>query len=162
MNPTIDFSKIPLKNLHMPGPVGWWPPAFGWWILLFVLLAGLGFAAYRYRRAYRARAAGKAIQRVMAALDGGEDPSVCAQQLSIVLRRFAISVESGRDAVAGLTGKRWLKYLDSRWERDSFSAGPGETLLIAPYVPAGRADPQRVRDLGGVCMEWIRAQRARV
>lgn len=161
MNPTIDFSKIPLRDIHMPAPVGWWPPAFGWWIALFAVLVAAGFVWYRFRRAYRVRAAGKAIKHVMAALDGGEEPGLCAQRLSIVLRRFAISVETGRDAVAGLTGRRWLKYLDSRWERDSFSAGPGDALLVAPYAPAGRVDAKHVRDLGAVCMAWIHAQRAR-
>ena len=161
MNPKIDFSHIPLRDIHLPGAVGWWPPAVGWWVAAVLLVSAVGFAWYRHRRAYRARAAGKAIKRVIAALDGGEEPGFCAQQMSVVLRRFAMSIEAGRDAVAGLTGRRWLRYLDSRWERESFSAGPGGALLIAPYVPAGRVDVSVVRALGAVCLEWIDAQRAR-
>ena len=41
MNP----DSLPLRDIHLPAPLGWWPLAPGWWIvgaLVFALLiAGL-------------------------------------------------------------------------------------------------------------------------
>jgi hypothetical protein len=160
MNNSIDFSQIPLRDIHLPSPVGWWPLALGWWIVLFALLAVAGFVWYRYRRTYRARAALRAVKRVMTSLQQGAEPTSCAQQISIVLRRFAMSIGARGDAVAGLTGPGWLQYLDSRWERHSFTDGAGHVLVTAPYAPAGRIDSPTVEALGALCIEWINAQRA--
>ena len=78
--------------------------------------------------------------------------------LGAVLRRFAMSLE-GRAPVAGLTGERWLGFLDSRWSRDEFSAGAGRVLIFGPYAPAGRVSGSDVGALASLCMDWVRAQR---
>ncbi|HVS24646.1 MAG TPA: DUF4381 family protein, partial [Gammaproteobacteria bacterium] len=31
MNQT-DFTQLPLRDIHLPGLISWWPPAPGWWI----------------------------------------------------------------------------------------------------------------------------------
>ncbi len=45
MDQTVDFSQLPLRDIHLPGSIGWWPPAPGWWLLAGLLLAALVFAA---------------------------------------------------------------------------------------------------------------------
>ena len=35
----MDPEQLPLRDLHLPDAIGWWPLATGWWILL-----GLAFA----------------------------------------------------------------------------------------------------------------------
>lgn len=158
MNP-IDFSQIPLRDIHLPAPVGWWPPAPGWWILAGLILGALVVALVRYRRRYRERAALKALQGVLADLESGAEPVFCLQRVSMILRRFAMSVAGRGDAVPGLTGERWLGYLDSRWDRDAFSRGTGRALAVAPYAPPDRVHPQDVVELGRLCIEWVGAQR---
>ncbi|MEJ2181709.1 MAG: DUF4381 domain-containing protein [Gammaproteobacteria bacterium] len=37
MNP--DIVSLPLRDIHMPDTVYWWPLAIGWWILLGLLVA---------------------------------------------------------------------------------------------------------------------------
>ena len=34
---------LPLRDLHLPEPVGWWPPAPGWWILLLLVTTLLAY-----------------------------------------------------------------------------------------------------------------------
>jgi len=157
MNPT-DYSQIPLRDIHLPPAIGWWPPAPGWWILLGLILAGAVAAWLRYRSRYRERAALKGLKAIAGALAAGSDPVLCVQRISMILRRFAMSLDIELP-VAGLTGEAWLRFLDSRWPRDEFSAGIGRVLIFGPYAPAGRVSAGDVGALSALCMDWIRAQR---
>jgi len=155
----IDFSQIPLRDIHLPGAVGWWPLAVGWWILAAVIVVAAAAFALRYRQRFRERAALRALKRVLDSLEQGQEPVRCLQQISMVIRRFAMSMSHGDVPVAGLTGERWLQYLDSRWQQDAFSRGPGRALLDGPYLPPERVLYGDVRELGTLCVEWVSTQK---
>jgi Domain of unknown function (DUF4381) len=157
MNP-VDYSQLPLRDIHLPGPIAWWPPAPGWWMLAAVFVVGLVLLWLRYRSQYRERAALRALQRIHGLLENGGEPVDCVQHISMIIRRFAMSV-GGPVPVAGLTGQRWLQFLDSRWERDEFSEGGGRMLIFGPYAPPDRVAAPEVMELNGLCIEWIKAQR---
>ena len=157
MNP-IDYTQLPLRDIHLPGPVGWWPPAPGWWILVGLLFVAGIFAWLRYRSHFRERAALRSLRAIQVQLEGGAAPVACVQKISMTLRRFAMSV-GGAAPVAGLTGDRWLRFLDSRWEREEFAEGDGRVLIFGPYAPADRVGFDEVRALSQLCVDWIRAQR---
>jgi hypothetical protein len=57
-------------------------------------------------------------------------------KLSELLRR-AMLAYAPRAEVAGLTGERWLQWLDQGMQQKLFSEGPGQTLGWLPYC-----DPQ--------------------
>ncbi|MGD8339887.1 MAG: DUF4381 domain-containing protein [Gammaproteobacteria bacterium] len=157
MNP-IDVSSLPLRDIHLPSAVAWWPPATGWWIVLGIVVAALVATFILYRRRYRERAAIRGLKAVAQSLAGGAAPVVCVQRISMILRRFAMSVSPGK-AVAGLTGEEWLGFLDGRWGRDEFSAGIGRVLIYGPYAPPDRVSADDVNALNTLCLDWIRAQR---
>jgi len=163
MNPTIDVSQLPLRDIHLPGSIGWWPPAIGWWLLMALVLVGLALYAVHYYRARHKRAALKAMTRVRAALEQGAEPVACLQFLSTILRRFAMTsvarVAGGPD-VAGLIGERWLSYLDGRWTRTDFSAGLGKRLLVAPYARPNSIERGTALELTALCTAWLAAQPA--
>jgi len=160
MNPSIDVSDLPLRDIHLPEPVSWWPPAPGWWLLAGMLVAVLAFALWQRYRTRRTRAALAAIRRIRDALDAGAAPVECLQQLSIVLRRFVIST-AGADArrVPGLVGRQWLEYLDARGGGGRFRDGPGRLLLDGPYVPADALGRDDAAELGRLVADWIKSQR---
>lgn len=165
MNPN-DVSSLPLRDIHLPGPIGWWPPAVGWWLLAALVLVGLALYALRYYQSRHRRAALKSLQRVRAALEQGVEPVVCLQNVSTVLRRFAMTA-AARDRkaeptadpeVPGLIGQRWLAYLDSRWQRDTFVSGAGRALLVAPYARPNSIERGTALELTALCAEWLGAQ----
>jgi len=160
MNQGIDFSQIPLRDIHLPGAVSWWPPAPGWWVLAALLLGAIAFWSVRYYRLYRQRVALKLLNQVRQDLEEGALPESCLQLLSSAMRRFAMSVAANPSLVAGLIGKSWLSYLDSRWDRDMFSNGPGSMLIIAPYAPANSVPRDAALELTTVCIDWVKCQRA--
>jgi hypothetical protein len=180
MNPSIDPSQLPLRDIHLPDPVGWWPPAPGWWLLVALAVAAMGYALLLRYRSRRHRAALRAVARIAADLEAGSEPVQCVQALSTVLRRFAMTLAAagGMEAeprkkgwpirrapqeptappVAGLAGARWLEYLDARWPRADFS-GAGAALAHAPYAPPSRVSREEAEALARLCTDWIKAQR---
>jgi hypothetical protein len=159
MNQGIDYSQIPLRDIHLPDPVGLWPPAPGWWILLALALVGLAVVLVDYLRRRHQRAALKVLRRVDERLKAGEEPAGCLASVSAVMRRFAMSAATNPALVAGLVGRPWLSYLDSRWDRRAFSEGVGRALTVAPYVPAYAASVDEASELTALCIDWVKAQR---
>ena len=47
----MDENAIPLRDLHLPDAIGWWPLAPGWWAALAIVVAVLCYFAWRlYKR----------------------------------------------------------------------------------------------------------------
>ena len=159
MNQGIDYSQLPLRDIHLPEAVAWWPPAPGWWILLGLALAGLVVFFIDYLRRRHQRAALKMLRRVVERLQRGDEPAQCLATVSSVMRRFAMSAATNPALVAGLVGRPWLDYLDSRWDRRAFSEGPGRALTVAPYLPAYAASSDEAAELATLCIDWVRRQR---
>lgn len=177
MNPN-DAAQLPLRDIHLPGLVAWWPPAPGWWLVAALTLAALVAFGLYHRSGRHRRAALRAVGKMRAALEQGAEPVACLQRVSTTLRRFAMTTADQQnvaslravggvaerpdsDEVAGLIGQRWLRYLDSRWQRDEFSGGSGRLLLAAPYARPDAIDRQHALDLTALCADWLRAQRPR-
>jgi hypothetical protein len=163
MNQTVDVSQLPLRDIHLPAPVGWWPPAFGWWLVAALVLAAAAVYGLHYYRARHKRAALRAMTRVRAALEQGAEPVACLQFSSTILRRFAMTSVARTAAapdVAGMIGERWLRYLDGRWNRTDFSAGLGKRLLAAPYARPNSIERGTAIELTALCAAWLAAQPA--
>lgn len=132
----MDPSQIPLRDLHLPPEIGWWPLAPGWWVLLALLALGLGWLLYRSLIRWRAGMPRRAALRALAVLDKeyrvDGDVNHFGKQLSELLRRGMLAY-APRAEVAGLTGERWLQWLDQGMSKKEFSEGPGRTLESLPY-----------------------------
>lgn len=137
MNP----EQIPLRDLHLPEAIGWWPPAPGWWALAALLVGGLALAALalyrRHRRGAPRRLALSELARLRSAYERDGDLARFAAGVSALLRRAMLAYAPRQD-VAGLTGRAWLEWLDRGLERRPFSEGPGRTLVELPYRDPAR------------------------
>lgn len=132
----MDPQAIPLRGLHLPEPVGWWPLAPGWWVLMAMLVIGCAFLvrAWLRRRAHSAarRKALRQLEESRSAFAYHGNPVVLGAEVSELLRR-AMLAYAPRSEVAGLTGEDWLAWLDRDLETPRFREGAGRSLLELPY-----------------------------
>lgn len=155
--------SLPLRDIHLPQEIGWWPPAVGWWILaILALLLVYGLTrAYRY---FTRRTAPTQAARLLNILSQEHDmpPLEKVRQLSCLLRRLAISTDA-RSEVAGLHGTAWLNYLDQTVPGTPFTQGPGRMLADEPFrqhfvLSGNRIPEQEVLALVQLSRQWIKAQ----
>lgn len=141
-----------LRDIHMPAPVSWWPPAPGWWGLAVVFGVGVGLAVWAWRR----RAHNRMRRAALNELDTltrrySQDPASFVQAVSTLLRRCAVSRFSAVE-VAGLVGEPWLEFLDRYGGNQEFTQGAGRVLLSGPYAPQPDVDVQALTD---ITRRWI-------
>ncbi len=159
MNPDLsppDLSQ--LRDIHLPAPISWWPPAPGWWLLaglIVAILIGL-FVWYRRRQRdiwRRIALAELAHLRQQYAAHPTAAHNIIAE-LSVLLRRVAISCFS-RAEVAMLSGEKWLAFLDRNLDESLFQSELGRLLAVAPYAPHTTITPQALHGLFTMCESWI-------
>lgn len=149
--------ELPLRDIHLPEAIGWWPPAPGWWLLaiLLPLLAAVLFRLYRH---LTRKTALKTAKRILSAIRQDEKMNDLKKlsEISILLRRVAIST-APRARAAGLTGKAWLAYLDGAMRGTPFSEGAGRYLSDARYRKEA-PDDLDIGRLIDLCEDWLKAQ----
>ena len=157
MNPVPSNPAGPLaalRDIHGPPAPDFWPPAPGW-----IALAGLGIllgvavaaVAARWWRAGRfRREALVSLRSLRARHEAGTADTEIAMELSALIRRVALA-HRPRAEVAGLTGDRWLAWLESTLP--GLGASARTALLDAPYARRCRFDVARAL---AACEHWIR------
>ena len=132
-------TALPLRDLHLPAAIGWWPLAPGWWLAIVLLAALLCYGLYRayLRRRHNAprRFALRELARYESAYLEHRNPVMLGKQMSELLRR-AMLAYSERDEVAGLTGEAWLQWLDRGMPLPYFHTEGGKSLMQLPYRDA--------------------------
>ncbi len=155
-----ETEALPLRDIHLPDPISWWPPAPGWWALigLFVLLMVSVRIYFMIKQRRQVRVAAlNALHQISADFESKRNAQQLVKDLSILLRRICLSYFPRAD-VAGLTGEKWLTFLDGclDWQNisDRFSQGSGRALITAPYQKSSEVDGDKLLSLCGV---WIKA-----
>ena len=127
------MDQLPLRDLHLPEPIGWWPPAMGWWLVLGLLIA-LGIGAFlliqRHRRATPLKRAFEALKELESRTDIKAEERL--QSISAIIKRFAMSI-APREEVAGLSGDAFFEWIKARINDQSFSSFRLELLRTSPY-----------------------------
>jgi hypothetical protein len=104
----VNAPKLPLADIHLPGEVSMWPPAYGWWILtalvtIAIYLTVKTIIKWRAQRVQRNHAV-EALMKV------DLEHYAAWQQINDILKRAAM-VYYSRKQVAALTGENWKNFL---------------------------------------------------
>jgi len=144
-----------LKELAYPDAIPFLPQTVGWLVVVILLLALLGWLAWRARKrwlknAYR-REALSSIEAMRA------DPAGAAQ-LPFILRRSALAAYERCD-VASLRGAEWMGWLNESAGRELF---PGDAAAILDRLAYSREalSPAEIEPLLVASREWVRLHRA--
>ncbi len=97
-----------LKDVHLPEQIGWWPLAWGWWVLMAIVLTSLiaGILWYLHRRK----------QRLMQRLALAELAAIQVSTpnwpvaLNTLLKRVALHYFPS-ERIASLHGDQWHQFL---------------------------------------------------
>ena len=149
--------ELPLRDIHLPEPVSWWPLAPGWWLciaLLVVVGAALawwwhGMPLRRLRRAARAE-----LTAIEHAYRRDGDRHACAQALSRLLRRLALL---GEDAEAAHGHGDALQAVLNRLGKTPLPADVIALTRSAPYSPSAAAaiDAERYHEATRQLGQWL-------
>lgn len=122
-----------LRDIHLPPPVGLWPLATGWIILLALIGITFLYVAYIAFRNWHKRHCQRLVLIKLNQLEQQQDEGHCvAKDLSMLLKRAAL-YRYPRHEVAGLHGEYWLKFLDKTSNTTDFTEGEGRNLIVYPY-----------------------------
>ena len=140
-----------LHDIQELDPVGVWPLAAGWWLVLalVVLAAALIIGVRRWRPDWQrylprygwTKAATRELDALRDRVAAG-DMKMLTAELSELLRRIAIA-RCGRDRCAGLHGESWLAWLTDHDPEGFDWSIHGQLLLDLPYAPPGALEHQR-------------------
>lgn len=154
----MEKTELPLRDIHLPETIGWFPPAFGWWSLLILIPLAVFFCYWLFKRITR-KTAVKSAKKLLKSLkiDETKNSKQKLESISALLRRVAISVNSRSDC-ASLTGKAWLEYLDSSLGENAFSEGSGQILITGKYQK-NMTDNFNIDELITLTERWLKAQK---
>ena len=152
-----------LRDIHLPDPVSFWPPAPGWWLLLLLAVIGVIFLC---RHAIAAMVRRRRLDSVLRELDGAyatfneqaafDDRRNAAglhflAEVNRLLKRV-VQVMYPASHWSHLTGRAWLQFLDACDAGDAFSQGAGAVLADGVYRPTFDADAEALYQ---VARQWI-------
>ncbi len=143
-----------LRDIHLPQPIGWWPPAPGWWLVaatILLLLCLIAWLLARRRKTTLKRVALAELEQISAQRQQSGDELQTVKELSTLLRRVCISLEPDRRCAA-LTGESWLQHLDQLGRAERFCSETGRLLIEAPYRPQTNID---CTELLNLCRSWL-------
>lgn len=146
-----------LRDIHLPPPISFWPPALGWYLLaLVIIVVGMfiGISIIKYLRRTKARRiALEELNLLEKEYLQNNNAEMVLSTLSQLLRRVALAYYP-RKKVAGLHGERWLEFLDETGKSTTFQT-EGSLLAKGPYQKEIIAE---LTGLISICKHWIRGQ----
>lgn len=111
-----------LNDIQMPDPVGFWPLAPGWWIVLFLLLAFVAFAIYTLVKWIQRTRYRKQALAILKQLDLRKNTvsreHTLQQVLSLLKRTVLTAYKHSRNPVASLYGRDFFILLEATLDNE--------------------------------------------
>ena len=142
-----------LKDIHLPEAINFWPPAPGWWLLALTVIL---VAVYATLLVQRSLATNRYRKLAIKQLDSfqKDNSSLYLQQVNHLIKQTILASHPEKD-IAGLSGKRWLEFLDDSIDpkKKIFSTGAGTILATGPYTPTVE---YQIDELEQLTQRWIK------
>ena len=154
-----------LENLYdivAPGPVSWWPPAPGWYVIGVILVCLIGLAlghTVRQRRRNRFRREALAeLDQILASMGDSRQKISALRTLPGLVKRTALA-GFDRQYVAQLSGTAWLEFLNQTGSTDRFTKKPGSLLGELSFQKEEQLEAlpeESVQQLLRLVRQWIK------
>jgi hypothetical protein len=141
-----------LRPLHLPTDIDWWPPALGWWLLALLLVLIVLLVLCRVIAWQRAMARREALIILRAIEQQDLAAPMLAQQVNLLLRRYAMACYPQRNASA-FTGQAWLEFLHEHGAGRDFKGASGHALTGAAFAAYAQVDRH---ELMALARHWVR------
>jgi hypothetical protein len=131
-----------LKDIHLPESIGWWPLAFGWYVvILIVLILAMVLVFFLHKRHRNALAKNQALELLthyMNQYEKDRNAQLASARISELLRRVAL-VYYPRAEVASLHSNAWIEFLNKTGKGVDFN--PVQSMLLdSPFKTAETVD----------------------
>ena len=139
-----------LRDIHLPDEVSVFPLAYGWWIVIFCILA----APFIVRFLIYVKKNSKKVYAYMLLKKLTKTNSISSVvSVSELLKR--ICIYKYPEAV-NLFGKKWIDFLNNHCSEKLLSS-PAMLLSDAPYIAENTANfsEKDYADLYAYCKKWI-------
>jgi len=156
MNP---LEGLALRDIHLPEPVSWWPPAAGWWLSFAVVIGSVLLITWLIKKMRQPVLKKRAIEQLRKTIDSYQlhgDKQLLVQQLSMVVRRIVISY-GDREKVAAVTGVNWWQAINSLDEKKSLPGDMIKMLTLWPYQKDPQISDQDIEQLISQLQNWSRS-----
>jgi len=139
--------------------IGIWPLAWGWWLVIVMIIIGLGVTLsymlkrMRYHKSWQYQAFIR-LQDIQQKVPH-DTAKIILQNLSLELRKIAM-LTTQREQCAGLIGMQWLRWLHDHDPSGFNWTENGRVLIEAQYMPQSvTSDPQRLHQLIAAAQGWV-------
>ena len=159
------LSNSALQNLHeilLPNPVSWMPQTIGWYAIFGLALFVAGWSVYKrlryYQRNQYRRLALEELAAIEQELQRPEKRVKALAEIPVLLKGAALSAFP-RSEVAGLSGEKWLAFLDKTIGEKNFTEGEGRLLPELAYAPVqriGQLPDEQIGKLLQLARRWIK------
>ncbi|WP_164084621.1 DUF4381 domain-containing protein [Alteromonas flava] len=145
-----------LNDIALTEPAGWWPLAWGWWLLIGLTIGAvvgiIVFALYRYRKYRVLRLARQRVQQ----LDMTQTPWQGAQQINALLKQTLMHYFPHLQPQQ-LHGQHWYDLLNAtlpKRHRAVFAA-MGKHSFAVHYLPPQQVEAQTALDYQSAALHWL-------
>ena len=153
-----------LADIHLPGPVSFWPPAPGWWLLALLVIALLVWLTIKALDARKQRQiCAFALQELDKAYgtfqtQQNSDPELLNQarltflnKFNAVLRRVALW-HFPQQNIASLGGRAWVDFIREKGESTLLTDEIAEALVEGRFKTHCDVDAEQLHQFGE---RWI-------
>lgn len=149
-----------LRDIHLPEPIGWWPLAPGWYLLLFLVIFCIAiivlYSWRRYKNSVSKRQGLRLLNTYYSQYQNDQNSQLASARVSEILKRVAL-VYFPRAKVASLNGADWIQFLNETGKGIDFNPIRYE-LLELPYSSSqpGKTTLEKIDVLFESAKHWIK------